>query len=326
MHRRPDTEQGGPYRAIRNYDRAVQVVDVKLCRLAVSTLFLGPVLSFDSDDDEKGSVLGLIDWFRRLAEPANSGNSAAPQVSEGEDKGAEVGGLNFKSAVDAHMKWKVRLESYINGTSEEDLKVETVSCDDRCPLGKWIYDQGGERFGYSETFFEMKVHHANFHRCAGGVLAAAQAGDTDKARRLLQHGDYVRASERVKQLLARLFVLVADGRAAIDAHVKWKERLHDAIAGGNQEELSIDMVCRDDQCTLGQWLNGVGGERFGTLPAFRDVLAKHVYFHQCAGKVLGLAKAGRKEEAISMLEEGDYAIASSDVTTALVGLFSAQVV
>ena len=268
--------------------------------------------------------MGVMDWFRRLAEPATAVNTAVPPMPQGEDKGAEVGGLNFKSAVDAHMKWKVRLESYINGTSEEDLKLDAVSCDDKCPLGKWIYGQGGERFGYSETFFEMKVHHANFHRCAGGVLAAAQAGETEKASRLLQHGDYVRASERVKQLLARLFVLVADGRAAIDAHVKWKERLHDAIAGGSQEELSIDMVSRDDECSLGQWLNGVGGKRFGTLPAFRNVRERHAYFHKCAGKVLGLAKTGRKAEAIAMLEEGDYAIASDDVTAALVGLFAAQ--
>ncbi len=266
--------------------------------------------------------MGIIDWFRKLAEPATSGNVAAPPAPQGEDKGAEVGGLNFKSAVDAHMKWKVRLESYINGTSQEDLKVEAVSCDDKCPLGKWIYQEGGEQFGYSETFFEMKVHHANFHRCAGSVLAAAQAGETEKALRLLQHGDYVRASERVKQLLARLFVLVADGKAAIDAHVKWRERLHDAIAGGSEGELSIDMVSRDDQCALGLWLNGIGGERFSTLPAFREVRAKHTYFHQCAGKVLGLAKAGRKDEAIGMLEEGDYAVASDDVTAALVGLFS----
>jgi hypothetical protein len=268
--------------------------------------------------------MGIMDWFRRLAEPAVAGTTALPPAPAGEDKGAEVGGLNFKSAVDAHMKWKVRLESYINGTSQEDLKVEAVSCDDKCPLGKWIYSHGGERFGYSETFFEMKVHHANFHRCAGGVLTAAQAGEKENALRMLQHGDYVRASERVKQLLARLFVLVADGKAAIDAHVKWKERLHDAIAGSGQDELNMEMVSRDDQCVLGQWVNGIGGERFSALPAFQDVRAKHAHFHQCAGKVLALARVGRRQEAISMLEEGEYAIASEEVTAALVGLFSSQ--
>ena len=169
--------------------------------------------------------MGLLDWFRQAAlgkstddapaetPAAPAAVAAAPAASAG---GAEVSGLNFKSAVDAHMKWKVRLESYINGTSDEDLKVEVVCRDDQCPLGKWIYTRGGSEFGYSETFFDMKAHHANFHRCAGEVLQTAQSGYKEKALQLLHHGDYVRASERVKRMLARLFVLVADGKTALD--------------------------------------------------------------------------------------------------------------
>ena len=124
--------------------------------------------------------MGMLDWFRNIVK----GDKAAPEqalataAATGDEAGAEIAGLNFKTAVDAHMKWKVRLESYISGTSTEQLKVEVVSRDDQCPLGKWIYDQGGEKFGYSETFFDMKVHHAMFHRCAGKVLTAAQSGDS----------------------------------------------------------------------------------------------------------------------------------------------------
>jgi len=188
--------------------------------------------------------MSVKDWFKRLT--GATGNSANPEIPK-DDRGAEVGGLNFKSAVDAHMRWKVRLEGYINGTNQEDLKVDVVCRDDQCPLGKWIYGQGGQQFGFSETFYEMKVHHAHFHTCAGGVLQAAQAGDKDKAMGLLHHGDYLRASERVKMLLARLFVLVADGKAAIDAHIKWKERLHDYVSGAGGEELKADLVAREQR-------------------------------------------------------------------------------
>ena len=162
--------------------------------------------------------MGMLDWFRSIVKGEDKSIAQPPATAGGgEDKGAEVAGLNFKTAVDAHMKWKVRLESYISGTSTEQLKVEVVSRDDQCPLGKWIYDHGGEKFGYSETFFDMKAHHANFHRCAGAVLAAAQAGDTTAATKLLQGGDYVKASERVKMLLARLFIIASDeiGRAHV---------------------------------------------------------------------------------------------------------------
>lgn len=267
--------------------------------------------------------MGIMDWFKQVAGGGGSGatvQAAAPPATD--DRGAEVGGLNFKSAIDAHMKWKIRLESYINGTSTEDLKVEVVCRDDQCPLGKWIYSRGGGEFGYSDTFFDMKAHHAHFHRCAGEILSAAQAGDTAKAMQLLHHGDYVRASERVKKLLAKLFVLVADGNTAIDAHVKWKERLQDHIAGRGTENLTVGAVARDDLCALGVWLNGDGKAHYGHLPGFEPLCQAHARFHRCAGDVVAAAAKGQKAEALHMLEEGAYAQASDDVTTALVELFA----
>jgi len=262
--------------------------------------------------------MGIMDWFRGTAK----GEKPAQNAPETSDKGAEIAGLNFKSAVDAHMKWKTRLETYIQGTSNEDLKVDVVCRDDQCPLGKWIYAKGGASFGYSETFFDMKAHHANFHRCAGDILANAQAGKKEEALRLLHHGDYVRASERVKMLLAKLFVLVSDGNAAIDSHMKWKARLYDVITGASKENLSVDGISRDDQCTLGHWLNGVGKEHYGHLPEYAKVCSRHTHFHHHAGQVLALAQKGDAEAALAYLEEGEYSRASQEVTEALVDLFT----
>ncbi len=145
--------------------------------------------------------MSALDWFKRIL--GQKADAAAPAPT---GAAAEVAGLNFMTAIDAHMKWKNRLESYIQGTGTEDLKVETVCRDDQCPLGKWIYSTGGERFGNIDTFGEMKGQHALFHQCAGRILETAQAGDKDEAMRLLQYGDYVRASEQVKRLLAKLYV------------------------------------------------------------------------------------------------------------------------
>ena len=158
--------------------------------------------------------MGMLDWFRKVA---GGGNAAGAEAATAETEpapadaqAAEVGGLNFMTAIDAHMKWKIRLESYINGTSGEDLKVEAISRDDQCPLGQWIYGDGGERFGAIQTFGDMKAMHAHFHNCAGNVLAAAQGGHKEEALRMLDQGDYVRASERVKMQLARLYVRIAE--------------------------------------------------------------------------------------------------------------------
>ena len=86
-----------------------------------------------------------------------------------------------------------------------------VCRDDQCPLGKWIYSTGGDRFGTIDTFGEMKGQHALFHQCAGRVLETAQSGKKEEAMRMLQYGDYVRTSEQVKRLLAKLYVRLSAG-------------------------------------------------------------------------------------------------------------------
>ena len=267
--------------------------------------------------------MGMLDWFKSIVQGDAKATAAAPGA-EADDKGAELAGLNFKTAIDAHLKWKVRLESYINGTSTEQLNVGVVSRDDQCPLGKWIYDKGGEKYGFSETFFDMKAHHANFHRCAGGVLSAAQAGDTATATKLLHSGEYLRASERVKMLLARMFMIASEGKEAIDAHLMWKKRLQAYINGESKEDLKVEIVSRDDQCTLGHWINGIGGERFGQMPAFAVIKSRHAQFHRCAGEVLAAAQQGEKEKALHMLEEGAYPDASDQVAESIVKLFEQQ--
>lgn len=157
--------------------------------------------------------MGIFDWFKRAAKgDEGQGDAADDAGGAGADDAqtAVVGGLNFMTAIDAHMKWKTRLEDYIHGRSGEDLHVDMVGCDDKCALGQWIYGVGGQQFGDLDTFREMKTQHAHFHSCAGKVVSVTQTGRKDDALRMLQHGDYVRASERVKMLLARLYVQIAE--------------------------------------------------------------------------------------------------------------------
>lgn len=164
--------------------------------------------------------MGMLDWFKNLAagkEPAASPPPTptpppAPVLEDNPEEGV-VGGLNFKTAIDAHMQWKVRLEKYIAGTSEEDLRVDVISRDDRCVLGKWIHGPGGQNFGHLREFQEMKLEHARFHLCAGDVLSCAVAGDRECAEDKLRSGEYNRASERVKLHLARLYVQATQGRS-----------------------------------------------------------------------------------------------------------------
>lgn len=266
--------------------------------------------------------MGLLAWSKSIMNGDDNALLPTSEAAIAEDKGTQLAGLDFMSAVDAHMKWKIQLEGCINGTSSTQWHVDEVSRDDQCPLGRWIHDKGAEMFGFSEAFSDLKARHAEFHRCAGGVLAAAQSGDKAGALKLLHRGDYVQQSQWIKKLLARMFVIASEGEA-IDAHLRWKERLRDHIRGVGKEDLKVETVSRDDQCTLGQWINGIGGERFGQMPAFAVVRSRHARFHQCAAEVLTVAQQD-KQRALRMLEEGSYRDASEQVAEAITALFEGQ--
>jgi Chemoreceptor zinc-binding domain len=160
--------------------------------------------------------MGLMGWVKsltkgesdRAAEESAETHQAAPQAEDG----AVLAGLNFKTAIDAHMKWKARLEQCLGNSNAEKLEVGVVSSDDQCVLGKWIHGPGDEHYGHLEQFQEMKTEHARFHRCAGEVLTHCLAGDMENASSKLHSGDYPRTSERVKLHLARLYVQVKDNQ------------------------------------------------------------------------------------------------------------------
>jgi hypothetical protein len=112
--------------------------------------------------------------------------------------------VDFMSAIEAHVRWKVRLEAYIAGTSDEKLDADVVCRDDQCMLGKWIHGNGGQKHGSHPRFVTVKDIHAEFHRSAGDVVLAVDAGEKEKAKELLCKGDYASSSHRIKAELARL--------------------------------------------------------------------------------------------------------------------------
>ncbi len=112
-----------------------------------------------------------------------------------------------------------------------------------------------------------------------------------------------------------------DFKGAINAHMAWKVRLEKCIQGGNEENLQVETVSRDDQCVLGKWIQGVGGQKFGALREFQEMKMEHMRFHLCAGDVLTCCLAGDTEGAVDKLRAGDYSRASSRVKLHLSRLY-----
>ncbi len=111
--------------------------------------------------------------------------------------------VNITECIDAHMKWKGRLQGYLDGTSKEQLDPMVICRDDQCVLGKWIHGPALNYFHNDEGFHKLRADHANFHFVAGSVVKKAQENDREGSNALLKN-EYARASRDVIQDLTEL--------------------------------------------------------------------------------------------------------------------------
>lgn len=191
--------------------------------------------------------MSILDWMKKLAFtgetselPADSGiepmrgmqkksTSAHRQIDSAEDKvntakpieaeglterdmkSAEVGGLNFMEAIQAHQKWKSRLSSYLNGESSEKLDYRQICRDNQCVLGKWINGQGSEIYGHIPAFSQLKMAHGQFHLAAGSIVQMTDEGNFEQARAALRQ-DYSKHSIKVQGLISTLYIEVIESK------------------------------------------------------------------------------------------------------------------
>lgn len=121
----------------------------------------------------------MFDFFKNFF-----GNSAHDSRMQ-EDAARAMAGLDLDMAQAAHENWKLRLQSYLDGRSEEDLSAETICFDDRCDLGQWIHGPGAASLGRFPGFTALLGHHKMFHYAASNVVALAKAGKDDEARKMM---------------------------------------------------------------------------------------------------------------------------------------------
>lgn len=114
----------------------------------------------------------------------------------------------FFLAVEAHVKWKIRLQNHLDGTSTETLDPEVICQDNQCTLGQWIYGNG-KKYGSLPTYEELRTTHANFHRCAADIIRKSDDGDKKTARNLFE-GPYVHLSRAITKHLVKMNAAVRE--------------------------------------------------------------------------------------------------------------------
>ena len=108
----------------------------------------------------------------------------------------------FYVAVEAHVKWKIRLKKHLDGTSEEHLDPDVICRDDQCALGKWIYSDG-QNFKKIPGFDLLRDTHADFHKCAAEIVRTKDSGEHNEAENIL-NTRYAKLSRDITSMLVRM--------------------------------------------------------------------------------------------------------------------------
>ena len=108
--------------------------------------------------------------------------------------------LDLSRAKSAHLDWKNRLRSFLDGRSSLS-QAQAVSHQD-CVLGKWYYGEGLGKFGHIPEMAEIEAPHTELHQLIKGIIGAKEQGDLDEAERL--YGQVEPLSKRIVALLDRI--------------------------------------------------------------------------------------------------------------------------
>jgi len=95
----------------------------------------------------------------------------------------------IEKGIGAHGLWKQRLIDAIE-TGKSDFTPETVSMDNQCVFGKWLY--GCDHCKSSPYYEDVRELHAKFHQQAGTVLQHALAVQKTQAEELISIGSEYR--------------------------------------------------------------------------------------------------------------------------------------
>jgi methyl-accepting chemotaxis protein len=111
--------------------------------------------------------------------------------------GLASGSLDLSAAKAAHLNWKTKLRSFLDGKST--LSQEQAVSHHHCDFGKWYYSEGLQQFGNLQPLVDVEQPHKELHELIRQIITAKKNGQNEEAERLYQNVAVL--SERIVGLL-----------------------------------------------------------------------------------------------------------------------------
>lgn len=112
--------------------------------------------------------------------------------------------MDLDEAISAHDQWAFKFRDAI--ATGDSMDAATISKDNCCKLGKWLYGEGRTMHGSLSRFTDVVAKHAEFHKHAGKVAEAINAQKHQEAKDMIDYAStpYGLASQEVKTAILHL--------------------------------------------------------------------------------------------------------------------------
>lgn len=109
-----------------------------------------------------------------------------------------------------------------------------------------------------------------------------------------------------------------DFKTAISAHIDWRMKLTNYVQNPDHS-LNPDIVCKDNQCSLGKWIYSDGKSIQNSNSALYVKLREsHAQFHKTAARIIDLANKGQTAQVEKLLSHGGEYMSVSEETVNLI--------
>ena len=107
------------------------------------------------------------------------------------------GKFDFDAAISAHLAWKARIRSFLDGKTT--LTREQAVSHRHCVLGKWYYGEGMAKYGDLNSMRDIERPHEELHRIIAAIVEAQGKGHKSEAEKM-----YLQIEPLSKQIVALL--------------------------------------------------------------------------------------------------------------------------
>ena len=104
------------------------------------------------------------------------------------DIGISASDFDFDGAKQAHLAWKTRVRTYLDG--DHTILTKEQACSHRdCKLGQWYYTEGQKNYSGNPAFKQIEVPHEELHKIIKDIVNANESGNKQEAEMLYQRID-----------------------------------------------------------------------------------------------------------------------------------------